>query len=167
MNTDYAYPASGVTDNQRRTYDHIQLFDAPLPDIPDRLPRMPDSNDTSRPFQDRARAYLAANCSMCHQPGGPAPTSMDLHWGIPSSQMNAINVRPGNGGLGIDNSFILSTRNPDQSILLYRMSLRDELFQMPPLATSRVDQDAVNLIRTWISRLGKVVPSIGILLLAN
>ena len=76
-------------------------------------------------------------------------------------------MKPGNGDLGIENAFILSARNSDQPILLYRLSLRDELFQMPPLATSRVDQDAVNLIRTWITRPGKAVPSIGILLLAD
>lgn len=79
MNTDFSYPASGITDNQLRTYDHIALFrnDAPLPDIPENLPRMPDYADVTATVQDRSRAYLASNCSMCHQPGGTAPTSLD------------------------------------------------------------------------------------------
>ena len=50
--------------------------------------------DTSASRQNRARAYLAANCSLCHQPGGTASTSLDFRWEINNSQMNAINVPP-------------------------------------------------------------------------
>jgi uncharacterized repeat protein (TIGR03806 family) len=151
MNTDLLYPASGVKDNQLRTYDHIELFMPPsLPDVPDNLPRMPDPADTDASFQDRARAYLSANCSMCHRPGGTAPTNLDLRWGITNQQMNAVNIAPGNGDFGISNARIISSTNVYSSILLYRMGLRDRLYQMPPLATSRVDSEGYNLIHNWI-----------------
>jgi hypothetical protein len=101
MNTDFRYPSSGVTDNQLRTYEHIQLCTDPLPDTPNNLPRMPDPSDLSKSLQERVRAYLAANCSMCHRPGGATPTSLDLRWGISNEQMNAIEMPPGNGDLGI------------------------------------------------------------------
>ena len=150
MNVDFEYPASGIADNQLRTYDHISLFSQPLPDIPDNLPRMPDYLDPSAALHDRARAYLAANCSMCHRPGAPAPTALDLRWGIAEEQMNAIDVSPGNGDLGIEDAKIVSTTSVDQSVLLHRIGLRDKLYQMPPLGTSRVDTDGYSLLSDWV-----------------
>lgn len=166
MNFNITYPASGVSDNQLRTYDHIGLFSAPLPDIPAHLPKMPDSNDVSVSWQKRARAYLAANCSMCHQPGGTAPTSLDFRWEVGNSQMRAINVPPGNGDLGIEGALIISTRDIDKSVLLRRIELRDGLFQMPPLGTSRPDQEGIDLIRQWVITLKNraIVPILPLIL---
>ncbi len=167
MNFSIAYPASGVTDNQLRTYDHIALFSAPLPDIPAHLPAMPDSGDVSASMQKRARAYLAANCSMCHRPNGPAPTNLDFRWEISNSQMNAINVPPGNGDLGIEGALIISTHDIEKSVLLRRIELRDGLFQMPPLGTSRRDAEGESVLRQWIISLKSrgVVPQVPLLLL--
>jgi hypothetical protein len=67
--------------------------------------------------------------------------------------MNAIDIPPGNGDLGILDAMIVSTNNPFQSVLLYRMELRDGLFQMPPLGTSRVDWNAVDLLSKWMLQL--------------
>ncbi|MBW2429115.1 MAG: PQQ-dependent sugar dehydrogenase [Deltaproteobacteria bacterium] len=166
MNFNFTYPASGVNDNQLRTYDHIALFTASLPDSPAQLPKMPDSNDAAASWQQRARAYLAANCAMCHRPGGTAPTSLDFRWEIGNSQMNAINVPPGNGDLGIQGALIISTRDIAKSILLRRIELRDGLFQMPPLGTSRPDQQGEYVIRQWILSLRSrsIVPVLPVLL---
>lgn len=106
LNFDYLYPASGIADNQLSTLDHIDFFTDPLPNDPVFLPKMPDTSDTSASLQKRARAYLASNCSMCHQPGGTAPSNIDLRWEVVNSQMNAINVPPGNGDLGISGALI-------------------------------------------------------------
>ncbi len=154
MNFDFTYPDSGVTDNQLRTYDHISLFTASLPGPPETLPRMPDPMDPNDgTLEERALAYLASNCSMCHQPGGTAPTGMDLRWETPLTEKQIVDVVPGNGNLGITDARIVSTQDVDKSILLVRMELRDGLYQMPPLATSRVDAEAVALIREWIQSL--------------
>jgi hypothetical protein len=155
MNADFLYPASNITDNQLRTYDHIALFrsTASLPDTPNNLPRMPDYDDVTSPLEDRARAYLAANCSMCHRPGGPAPTNLDLRWGITNLEMNALDVPPGNGDLGISNAKIISTSVVGESVLLLRMGLRDGLYQMPPLATFRADSSGHSLMEAWIGSL--------------
>ena len=150
MNVDFEYPASGIADNQLRTYDHISLFSQPLPDAPDNLPRMPDYLDQSAALPDRARAYLAANCSMCHRPGAPAPTSLDLRWGIAEEDMNAIDVSPGNGDFGFDDPKIVSTTSTEQSVLLHRIGLRDKLYQMPPIGTSRADIDGYSLLSDWV-----------------
>lgn len=167
LNFDFVYPASGETDNQLNTYDHISLFTSPLPNDPPFLPKMPEHTDPSASLQKRARAYLASNCSMCHQPGATAPTNIDLRWEAVNSQINAINVPPGNGDFGIPDAKIISTENVDNSIILYRMGLRDDLFQMPPLGTSRVDQEAVDMLRQWILELEKPPMSAIFLLLLS
>ena len=68
LNFAFTYPASGVTDNQLCPFQHLNLFDAPLPDAPDGLARMPEPRDTSADLESRARAYFSANCSHCHHP---------------------------------------------------------------------------------------------------
>jgi len=42
---------------------------------------------------------------------------------------------------------------PGRSALLHRMSSRAPADQMPPIGTHRVDAEAVELIRTWITTL--------------
>jgi uncharacterized repeat protein (TIGR03806 family) len=153
MNTDFTFPATGISDNQLRTYDHIDLFAAGLPDTPPNLPRMPAPEDLSASLQARARAYLAANCSFCHQPNGPAPTNLDLRWATADDDMNAIDIIPGNGDLGIADARIISTADSARSVLLTRVGLRDQLYQMPPLATSRIDSFGHDLLKRWIISL--------------
>lgn len=153
MNFDFHYPASGVTDNQLRTLDHIGFFTESLPAPPETLPRMPDPSDTSATTESRARAYLAANCAMCHQPGGTAPTSIDLRWETPTASTLIVGSVPTAGDLGIPGARIIAPGDPDRSVLLQRMAQRGTPHQMPPLATSRVDGEAVALIRAWIAEM--------------
>ena len=153
MNWNFDFPGSGVVDNQLRTYEHVSLFTEPLPDVPSNLPAMPRAKGTEGSLQDRARAYLAANCSMCHIPGGTAPTVLDLRWEITNNEMAAIDAVPDRGDLGIANARIIAPGDPDRSILLERIETLDPQNRMPPLATSRVDTEGVQLIRDWIATL--------------
>ncbi|MGI8907878.1 MAG: hypothetical protein ACR2IE_15460 [Candidatus Sumerlaeaceae bacterium] len=153
MNDEFLYPATGVTDNQLRTLDHINFFTSALPSPPASLPRMPDPYDTSATTESRARAYLAANCSMCHQPGGGAPSTMDFRWQTATENTNTVGALPVRGDLGITNARIIAPREPDRSVLVKRMSERGVAHQMPPLGTSRVDTEGVALIRAWISEM--------------
>jgi hypothetical protein len=128
---------------------------------------MPDASNTSATWPNRARAYLAANCSICHQPGGTAPTSRDFRWEASNAQMIAIDVPPGNGDPGIEGALAISTRDVDKSVLLQRIKLRDGLFQMPPLGTYRPDREGIELIRQQVISLRSraVVPHVPLLLL--
>ena len=47
--------------------------------------------------------------------------------------------------------------HPERSVLLHRMSHRKE-GAMPPLATSMVDREAVEILREWIRQLPKNKP---------
>jgi len=153
INHPFQYPNSGVTDNQLRTLDHIQMFEDPLPEAPGNLPAIPDPADSEAPLKDRARAYLAANCAMCHQPDGPTPVAIDLRWSVPDAAMNAIDIAPLSIPLGIENPRLIAPGAPERSILLLRMNRRGDIAQMPPMATSLVDDEALRIVEDWINSL--------------
>jgi hypothetical protein len=142
-----------VTDNQLRTYDHVGLIAGGLSAPPAHYGRIPpvDAPDATR--QSRARAYLAVNCAFCHRPGSIAPTNLDFRWEVANDQLNAIDIIPGNGDLGIPDARIISTAQASQSVVLARMALRDSPFQMPPLGSGRVDTEGYNLMQAWIESL--------------
>ncbi len=114
-------------------------------------PQLYALDDGNATLEQRARSYLHSNCSGCHRPGSTA-SFMDLRITTELNQTNTCNVQPSAGNLGVNNAFRLSPRNADRSVLLLRMeTLSDD--RMPPLASSRVDQAAVDVIRDWINSL--------------
>jgi hypothetical protein len=79
MNRDFAY--ADATDNQIRALNHIGVFDPPVDDDPEALPRMPEPRDNHADSADRARAFLHGQCSHCHQPQGSASAAFfDMRW---------------------------------------------------------------------------------------
>src|SRR5437868_13324443 len=68
---------------------------------PSTQPAMPDPADTAAPLADRARAYLHTNCSQCHRPGGPTPSTMDLRYTTSLAQTKACDASPQAGDLGL------------------------------------------------------------------
>ena len=68
MNKEHDY--GGRSANQLRTLDHLGLFTKPLPKDPESLPRLADPRDPSADLDQRARAYLHANCVHCHRHKG-------------------------------------------------------------------------------------------------
>lgn len=155
MNADYLYPASGVTDNQLRTLEHIDLFAAPgLPGAPATLPSMPDWRDTAEPLTDRAKAYLQANCAQCHMPGTGIISEMDLRWETPLEDMRIIQWTPLHGDLGASGARIVTPGNPNLSVLLSRVQSNDAAVRMPPLGRHTVDREGERLLIEWIQSLG-------------
>jgi uncharacterized repeat protein (TIGR03806 family) len=146
LNRDFAYPAR--TDNQLRAWDHVDLFDVNLP-AHDLLPAHPSTSDAGAPVAARARAYLDANCSMCHRPGGPAAAGVDLRSTIAVSSMGTVGVAPQHGNMGLSSPQIVQSGVPSNSVLWLRMGVLDSN-RMPPLASSVVDADGVELLRQWI-----------------
>jgi len=154
LNGDFGYPSSGVTDNQLRSLANIALFTSPLPGAPSTLPKMPNPHDTTQPLNSRARAYLAANCSMCHRPAGGTTASLDLRWERPNGAMIAFGVAPVGGSFGLDDPLLLAAGEAGRSLIPHRMSLRSpQAGQMPPLGTSRADTSAVRLMNHWLETL--------------
>ena len=146
LNRDFDYGT--LVDNQLRSWDHVDLFDVNLP-AHDVLPAHPITSDVAAPVAARARAYLDANCSMCHRPGGPSVATIDLRSTIAVSSMGLVGVAPQHGNLGLPSPLRIESGVPDNSVLWLRMGLLDGN-RLPPLASSVVDAEGLELVRQWI-----------------
>ena len=85
---------------------------------------------------------LAANCEMCHQPGGPAPGGIDMRFTSAVGDWNVINVPPSEGDLGFPTARRILPGNRFLSILWLRQSVTDPHVRMAK-GTSIVDTPAV------------------------
>lgn len=117
------------------------------------LPSHPATGDTTASEGDRARAYLDVNCAICHLPDGPAPSTMDLRAETPLASMKLVDAVP-DAPIGLANERRVHAGNPDASAVIARMSTRGR-GAMPPLASTRVHDDAVAMLRTWIESLAR------------
>lgn len=134
----------------------VELGAIELPGEAADLPSMPDPADESAPLAARARAYLHANCSHCHQPGGwTSPgVDMDLRYSKTLAEMNACDVRVAFDLVpGAD--FRIAAGDPEGSSLWRRIQVEGVGVptQMPPLGRSTNDDFGIELIRQWILSL--------------
>jgi uncharacterized repeat protein (TIGR03806 family) len=164
-------------DNQIRALDHLGVFGTPPAKPLKELETYPDwtesvraitggagvspalaagtaapQNKESHETATLARAYLDANCAMCHMPGGTSDNSLDMRYHTPLTDSKLIGTDPAKGDYGPDGSKIITPGKPDYSILLTRMKTREQ-GKMPNVATSKADDDAVEVIRQWIESL--------------
>ena len=142
-----------IADNQLRSFNHIGLFNQDIGGSLAALPRLPAPNDTAAQLGERARAYLDANCSQCHRPPGSGRTRLDLRFGTPLAATNALDVRSELEDLGLDDPLLIDPGNPEGSLLYLRLLALDRQ-RMPPLASSEVDRQGAELVRSWIEGLG-------------
>lgn len=146
LNSDLNYPEGRA--NQLATLNDIGLFDRDIGDAVTYAKFAP-IGDATTDVGARARAYLDVNCSSCHQPGGTAPTDIDLRADVSVASMNAVGVDPSVGTLGIAGAKIIASGNRQTSVLWQRMRRLDES-RMPPLSSHRIDAAGVDLIGAWI-----------------
>ena len=137
----------GISDNQLRTLKHIGVYTGTLPKSSD--PKLTDPYDSSQTLEARARSYLHVNCSVCHVQDGGGNAKMELGFTTKTERMNIFSARPQHDTFGIDNAMLIFPGDPDRSILYQRLSRRGR-GQMPPLVSSRIDEQAVALFRDWI-----------------
>lgn len=149
MNRNFTYGA--VTDNQLRSFNHVGLFTRDI-GAATQYGASSALGDGGASIEKRTRDYLQANCAQCHQPGGTAPSSLDLRASVALAAMNAVDIAPTAGDLGLTNARIVARGNKASSVLWERMRRLDAT-RMPPLATHIVDQQAVDLIGQWIDAL--------------
>jgi len=166
LDRDHDY--TGVRDNQLRSFQHIGLFNPPLP--------MPEKNEQADPANDdtvrqvkaklrlvnpydveqeldaRARAYLHTNCSVCHVTNGGGNARIELGISTGRDKMNLIAGYPQHDTFGIQNALLLTPGEPQRSILYQRIARRGH-GQMPPLVSNVVDRQAAELFHAWISRM--------------
>ncbi len=149
MNKDYDY--HGVIDNQLRALEHVGFFSDPLPEPPNKLQHLVDPYDVKQDLEKRTRSYLHSNCSGCHIWAGGGNAAIDLTYGAPLNGLG-LGVAPQQDSFGIKDPLIIAPGDPSRSTLFHRVSHRGS-GQMPPLATSVLDEKAVQLLREWIKQV--------------
>jgi mono/diheme cytochrome c family protein len=117
---------------------------------PSEYPRLADYTDGKASVDIRARSYLQANCAQCHVAAGGGNSLMDLEFTTPKKEAHLYGAHPQHQTFGIADPLLIAPGQPDRSVLLQRLSRRGPN-QMPPLATSIVDDEAVRMLREWIA----------------
>jgi uncharacterized repeat protein (TIGR03806 family) len=148
FNGNHTYAATGRSDNQLRTLNHIGVFSGDI-GAANQYSAMPDPTDASASREARAKAYLDTNCAICHQPGGPTPVAMDLRYTTAPAEMQLIGVA-NQGSVG---GVRVVPGNHTGSLLWQRSASTNGNVRMPPLAVQMVDESGVQLLADWIDAL--------------
>jgi len=151
MNRDHDY--AGVVDNQLRALSHAGVLHG-LDKAPSECERLADPSDASQPLEARARSYLHSNCAHCHVESGGGNAQMNLKFNTKPEEFKVIGVKPVHQTFGLAEPQLVSPGHPERSVLLHRVKIRAP-GQMPQLATSRVDQQAVDLLEEWIKGIAQ------------
>ena len=121
---------------------------------PESFPKLVDPYDRKADLTARARSYLHANCAICHIEAGGGNAQMQLEYFIPLAKAKLLDEKPLHHKFDLTDPRIIAPGHPERSTLLTRLSRRGpSTGQMPQLATSLVDQEAVELFREWIASL--------------
>lgn len=118
-----------------------------------------------------ALGYLYGNCSHCHNRVGKL-AGLELSFDVPLQavalpqtdlasscgtcyEMPALATTVGREARidGAKSEYRITAGDPSQSALWERFSTRSPAIQMPPLGTEVLDNDALNLIQSWILEL--------------
>ena len=157
LNRNYAY-ADG-TDNQLARWTKLGLLTGAPP--PEKAPRLPVFDDPSTgDVPSRARAYLQANCSYCHNGNGEARTS-GLVLLLTETDPYTLGVckPPVAAGKAAQNQkYDIVPGSPDASILPYRMMATSPGVAMPELGRSLEHLEAVDLVSRWIAAMSGGCP---------
>ena len=121
---------------------------------PAQYDKLPNPYDNRLDVNLRARSYLHANCAQCHVGAGGGNSQIDLLFTSSLDKMKLIDQKPLHHTFGIPEARLVSPGEPDRSVLLHRVATRDR-GKMPQLATSVVDDKAVELLTEWIKLLRK------------
>lgn len=156
LNALFNYP--DVEANQLHTFNSIDLFDNNIFAIgnetaaEDYSALPPSSDAAGATLAARARSYLDVNCAQCHRANGPTGSTLDLRSNIAERDLNAINIAPSAGDLGLTGAQLIAPGDSASSVLLERMRVLDGN-RMPPVGSNRVDEAGVALIQDWIDSL--------------
>ena len=78
---------------------------------------------------------------------------MELGFATPLGEMRLIDEVPTHSGLEIADARLVAPGSSGRSVLYQRISRRQTTDQMPPLVSTEVDREAVELIASWIRGL--------------
>ena len=114
-------------------------------------------------LEQRARSYLASNCSQCHGNDQFMGPTHDFDYLTTARKFRYSDDSLGGyvGKPGTNYPYLLDPGFPDSSEILGKMTTRfgfagGGFLQMPPLGTFQIDTAALQTIKKWACSLGKV-----------
>ncbi len=115
---------------------------------------LPDPADATVPIDRRARAWLHANCSHCHRPGGwtPPELTMDLRYDTAFQQTRTCEVDVQYWVGPTEDAVRIRAGDREASHLFLRLTPGDR-GSMPPLGTSIPDPRGLEVVGDWIDSL--------------
>ncbi len=105
--------------------------------------------------EDRARSWLAVNCSSCHargEAGARRGLILTLE-ATTEAELGICRYETLAAPTPADVFWLVSPGDPDASALWYRTATLSERARMPDVPYATVDEDGVALVRQWISEL--------------
>lgn len=109
-------------------------------------------HDTGALIEKRARSYLHANCSHCHQSGAGGTATIDLRHHIPLAEAKTLGLRAVQGSFDLPAASLITPGDPLRSALYYRMA-KTGAGHMPHLGADLVDEQGLALLHDWIRQL--------------
>jgi uncharacterized repeat protein (TIGR03806 family) len=154
LNRDYSY-ISGV-ENQLGFWARSGMLDGLNSSDMSAVPKIANwSKPGDASLEERARAYLDANCAHCHNPKGAADTSaLNLNIDAEVDRQFGICKPPVAVGRGSGNRpYDIYPGRAEKSILVYRMEDADPAIAMPELGRATNHIEGITVIRDWINTL--------------
>ncbi len=118
-----------------------------------KLKRHTNPHDEKAPVNDRAKAYLHANCGHCHRlGGGGGVVEFELHAEGDLLNKKLIDAIPVRGTFDLPDAKIVAPGDADRSTLYYRMA-KFGTGRMPHMGAELPDEAGLSLVRKWIAGL--------------
>jgi len=152
INRDRNY--DGVIANQLVAMAEIDLLalDGAEEIDPEAEPRMANPQMEEGTLEERARAYLDANCAHCHRPAAFADShqhGLDLRYQVSLPDSGICDPMKYGLWAGIPR---VAPGNPEGSGIMQRF-LREDEQRMPSIGTSTIDPFGTSLLSDWIARM--------------
>jgi uncharacterized repeat protein (TIGR03806 family) len=158
LDRDFTYPSTGRRGNQLATLAAVGLLalPAPAPAVASAPQKLVDYRDPGQPLDARARSYLHANCSSCHN-AADGYCSGDLRITTPFARMGVCDVTAKHTDAAwgwSEGTKLIAPGDPERSALWLRLSAPGGApMAMPPLGRHEVHGDGVELIAAWIGAM--------------
>lgn len=124
--------------------------------LPDELVKMldplVDPADATQDLAKRAKSWLHVNCSSCHVEAGGGNAQIELEFATALDKMRLLDAKPLHHTFDVPEARLVAPGQPERSVLLKRVGTRGPN-QMPPLASNRVDEAGLKLLRDWVASL--------------
>ncbi|QEG00230.1 Soluble aldose sugar dehydrogenase YliI precursor [Stieleria maiorica] len=135
-------------ENQLDQLASLGLFSEPVP----RPEPVVSPSDAAASLEDRARSYLAMNCSTCHRNLGGGTSIFTFDITVPLEDSKYLDAFPSQGSFGIEDARVIAPGDPSRSVLMYRL-LKSGRGHMPQFGSNVIDRDGIRLIHDWIASM--------------